>query len=198
MATSYSIIKNHNGYIQVESEIGAGTVFHVYLPASEKGARTEQAAGAEAGRGGGKVLIMDDEEMIRSVTGDMLRHIGYEVDFAKDGAEAISKYAMARESGRPFDAVILDLTVAGGMGGKDALRKLVNIDPNVKAIVSSGYSNDPILADFTRHGFQGMAAKPYRIDELRSVFEFCHRRSFGTGCHAVSVKESESGHYATK
>jgi CheY-like chemotaxis protein len=116
--------------------------------------------------GNGKILIMDDEEIIREVAGEMLKHFGYEVEFAKDGAEALEKYANAMKSGTSFDAVIMDLTIPGGMGGKEAVKKLIEIDPDVKAIVSSGYSSDPVITNFRQHGFVGIITKPYQVSEL--------------------------------
>ncbi len=116
--------------------------------------------------GNGKILIMDDEEIIREVAGEMLKHFGYEVEFAKDGAEALEKYANAMKSGTSFDAVIMDLTIPGGMGGKEAVKKLIEIDPEVKAIVSSGYSSDPVMTNFRQHGFAGIITKPYQVSEL--------------------------------
>ena len=110
---------------------------------------------------------MDDKETVRNVAGQMLQHIGYkDVEFAVDGAEAIRLYKKAKESGNPFDVVILDLTIPGGMGGKEAIKKLLEIDPGVKAIVSSGYSSDPIMSEFKQYGFSGVIPKPYTIDEL--------------------------------
>ncbi len=116
--------------------------------------------------GNGKILIMDDEEIIREVAGEMLKHFGYEVEFAKDGAEALEKYANAMKSGTSFDAVIMDLTIPGGMGGKEAVKKLIEIDPKVKAIVSSGYASDPVMTNFRQHGFAGIITKPYQVSEL--------------------------------
>jgi len=116
--------------------------------------------------GNGKILIMDDEEIIREVAGEMLKHFGYEVEFAKDGAEALEKYANAMKSGTSFDAVIMDLTIPGGIGGKEAVKKLIEIDPDVKAIVSSGYSSDPVMTNFRQHGFAGIITKPYQVSEL--------------------------------
>lgn len=137
LATSYPIIKNHGGYIAVESELHVGTKFYIYIPANGKlngeGPHIENVIV----RGSGRVLIMDDKREVLEVAGEMLNHIGYEVEFAKDGSEALRKYKTARQHGKPFDSVIMDLTIPGGMGGEGALRKLRIIDPDVKAIVSS-------------------------------------------------------------
>ena len=112
---------------------------------------------------------MDDEEMIRHVAGLMLSQLGHDAEFAKDGIEAIELYKKAKESAKPFDAVILDLTNQFGMGGKKTIEKLLEIDPDVKAIISSGYSNDPIMANFKQYGFSGVLAKPYTKKELSYV-----------------------------
>jgi len=115
---------------------------------------------------------MDDERAVREVAGRMLKHIGYrDVEFAVDGAEAIKLYQAAMESGSPFTLSILDLTVAGGMGGEAAIRKLLKIDPGIKAIVSSGYVDDPVMAKFDKYGFSGVVAKPYTIAELRKAVQ---------------------------
>jgi CheY-like chemotaxis protein len=116
--------------------------------------------------GNTKILVMDDEEIIREVAGEMLRHFGYEVEFAENGVEALEKYVNAMKSGISFDAVIMDLTIPGGMGGKEAVKKLIEIDPDVKAIVSSGYSSDPVITNFRQHGFAGIITKPYQVSEL--------------------------------
>ncbi|OHE61193.1 MAG: hypothetical protein A2Z47_11235 [Thermodesulfovibrio sp. RBG_19FT_COMBO_42_12] len=171
LAVTYSIIEKHGGYITAESELGIGTAFFIYLPASQK--QIPQKKVAEEGPlvGTGKILLMDDEEIVRNVAGEMLKYLGYAVEFAGDGAEAIELYKKARESDKPFDAVIMDLTVPGGMGGKEAINKLLEIDPHVKVIVSSGYSNDPVLAEFRKYGFTGMVTKPYNIEELSKILD---------------------------
>jgi signal transduction histidine kinase/ActR/RegA family two-component response regulator len=170
LATAYSIIKNHGGYITVESEVGVGTTFYIYLPASKKPAPVKAKAKKEAPvRGKGRILVMDDEEMIRKMLSKMLPLDGYDVELAKDGAEAVELYKKARESGQPFDAVIMDLTIPGGMGGKEAIKKLLEIDPDVKAIVSSGYATDPIMADFKKYGFSAVVTKPYSFGELEKT-----------------------------
>jgi len=169
LATAYSIIKNHSGHIQVESQLGVGTTFYIYLPTIEKGVTDAEPETAKPTMGQGKVLIMDDEEMVREVLGEMLSRLGYEADFAIDGSQSIDKFVKAKEANQPFAAVILDLTIPGGMGGKEAIKELLKIAPQVKAIVSSGYSDDPIMADFQKYGFAGVIAKPYRVSELGKV-----------------------------
>ena len=169
LATAYSIIKNHSGHIQVESRMGVGTTFYIYLPAANKRVPAAEPETVKPVMGQGKVLVMDDEEMVREVLDRMLSLLGYEVDFATDGSQAIEKFIKAKEANQPFAAVILDLTIPGGMGGKEAMERLLKIDPQVKAIVSSGYSDDPIMADFQKYGFVGVIAKPYKVVELGNV-----------------------------
>ncbi len=171
LATAYSIIKNHSGHIQVESELGVGATFHIYLPATDKEVRADELETAKPTMGQGKVLVMDDEEMVREVLGGMLSRLGYEVDFASDGSQALEKFVQAQEANQAFAAVILDLTIPGGMGGKETIQGLLKIDPQVKAIVSSGYSDDPIMADFQKYGFSEVIAKPYRVAELSQILQ---------------------------
>lgn len=171
LSTAYSIIKRHDGYITVESQVGVGTTFYIYLPASDKRIEIEEEKIDKLLKGKGRVLLMDDEEMVLEVVGDMLKYLGYEVAFARNGNEAIEFYKRAKAAGHPFDVVIMDLTIAGGMGGKEAIKKLIEIDPEVKAIVSSGYANDPIMVDFKKYGFSGVIAKPYKIKDLSKTLQ---------------------------
>ncbi|MBI3949912.1 MAG: GAF domain-containing protein [Acidobacteria bacterium] len=166
LATTYSIIKKHEGHITVASKVGVGTTTTIYLPASEKQLSIKKIESERPCSGQGKILVMDDEQMIRDLTGHILKRFGYQAEFARDGAEAIAIYTKAKESGAPFDAVIMDLTIPGGMGGKEAIKRLAEIDPQVKAIVSSGYCNDPVMSNFREYGFSGCVAKPYRVEDL--------------------------------
>jgi len=175
LSTCYSIIKNHSGYITAESKMGTGATFTFYLPASQKEVPTRIAIEGVLTPGKGDILVVDDEEMLRDVASSMLTSLGYKVEVVKDGAEALELYKKAKEEGHPFDAVIMDLTIPAGMGGKEAIEKLIEIDPEVKAIVSSGYSNDPIMANYREHGFRGVIAKPYMIEEMSTIlYEVIH------------------------
>jgi PAS domain S-box-containing protein len=169
LASTYSIIKNHNGYIDANSDIGKGTTFNIYLPASREKPPFKDKKSDKILKGTGNILIMDDEDTVRKTVGKMMEHLGYEVEIVKDGHEAINLYKKAKESSQPFDTVIMDLTVRNGMGGKETIKNLLEIDPGVKAIVSSGYSNDPIMADFKKYGFTGVITKPFEIKELSEV-----------------------------
>jgi two-component system cell cycle sensor histidine kinase/response regulator CckA len=170
LATSYSIIKNHNGEIKVESEPGKGTTFRIYLPATiAKEAEKQPAPLTEVSRKKGRILVMDDEEFILNIAQELLRALGHEVDIARNGTEAISKYREAKKQGKPFDIAILDMTIRGGMGGSETLKKLLEFDPTTKAVVSSGYSNDEAIATYDRQGFKGVLQKPYNIHELQNV-----------------------------
>jgi len=169
LATSYSIVRNHDGKICVSSELGKGSAFTVYLPATRAprvGAAPPSPSSAGAVRRAGRVLVMDDEPMIRVLAGELLRRLGHEAEFAEDGAAAVEKYRRAREEGRPFGVVILDLTVRGGMGGAEAARRLAEIEPCVRTIVSSGYSDDEVISTYREHGFCSFLKKPYTMGEL--------------------------------
>lgn len=169
LASVYSIVKNHDGYITVESTHGEGTIFYIYLPVSTREIPVIKHDEEQFLHGTGRVLVMDDEEIIRELTEEMLKKLGYDVVSVKDGREAIELYRNAIQTGSPFDAVIMDLTVPGGMGGATAIKKLLEEDPSVKAIVSSGYSNDIMIAEYKKYGFSGFIVKPYRFSELSRV-----------------------------
>lgn len=167
LAAVYSIIKKHLGHIDVESVIGTGTTFRLWLPAmSEAGSNTVAPMPLAGASFTGRVLFMDDEESICRMASLMLQRLGFEVVTTIDGAEAVAKFRAARAAANPFDVIIMDLTVPGGMGGREAVMQLQGIDPHVKAIVSSGYSSDPVLANHRAHGFCGVIAKPYRLDDV--------------------------------
>lgn len=169
LATSYSIIKKHDGYIEVESSEGIGASFSIYLPSTTSQPEQIDSKPEFIQTGHGSILLMDDEETIRKVVGEMLTYSGYQVVLAKDGSEAVEIYQLSYQNGQPFDVVIMDLTIPGGMGGHEALTHLLAINPEIKAIVSSGYANDPIVAEYQKYGFTGVVIKPYKFDELSEV-----------------------------
>lgn len=166
LSATYSLIKKHNGYITAESKVRAGTTFYIYLPACHKDVMTGERQKDNIVTGKGKVLLLDDEDTVRAVTGKILHRLGYNVEFARNGAEAIEMYKKAKENGMPFDSVIMDLTIPGGIGGKEAIQDLVLFDPEIKAIVSSGYTTDSIVSDYRKYGFSAFIAKPYKLSEL--------------------------------
>jgi two-component system cell cycle sensor histidine kinase/response regulator CckA len=169
LTSSYSIIKKHDGYIDVESIPYIGTVFYIYLPALEAKITPKAHPVKKIFNGKGKILLMDDEAAIRHTTKKILTYLGYKTVIAKDGAEVLELYTFAQKAGNPFDAVIMDLTIPGGGGGKETITKLKKIDPQVKAILSSGYANDFMLTDYHRYGFKGVMIKPYNMEELSAT-----------------------------
>jgi two-component system, cell cycle sensor histidine kinase and response regulator CckA len=171
LATAFSIITKHEGYITVASEVGVGTTFCIYIPASEHVVESTQERTATALIASGRILVMDDEEAICNLLRAMLTRLGYIVDCVRNGTEAIDAYERARAAGQPFAAVILDLTIPGGMGGLAAIERLRAIDPQVKALVSSGYANDPVMADFQHYGFSGVIEKPYSTQSLQEALQ---------------------------
>jgi CheY-like chemotaxis protein len=170
LSLAYSIIRRHGGDLQVESEEGIGTVCHIYLPSAEKQEMEGKLPESRAAARRGSILVMDDEEMFREMVVQLLKHLGFkEIELAKDGREAIERFALARQSGKPFDIVLLDLTIRGGMGGVETIKVLREMDPSVKAIICSGYSNDQVISDFRAYGFAGALTKPYLMKQLSDV-----------------------------
>ncbi|MBZ0155713.1 MAG: PAS domain S-box protein [Alphaproteobacteria bacterium] len=167
LAICYTIMKNHDGLIAAESREGEGSLFTLYLPAAPgREVPGDREREIPAGAGTGRVLIMDDEELIGQITGRVLRRAGYETACARSGEEAVALYCEAQEAGRPFDLVILDLTIPGGMGGIETLERLRSMSPGVFAIVSSGYSEDQVVSSYREYGFQGALVKPYEKADL--------------------------------
>ncbi|MBA4371923.1 MAG: hybrid sensor histidine kinase/response regulator [Thermodesulfovibrio sp.] len=171
LSTCYSIMKKHGGCIAVKTEVGAGTTFFLYLPVALGSCPQPKSGDDGLARLTCRVLVTDDEEVVRAIAGEILGYFGCEVEYACDGAEAIKLYQEAMMSGRPFDVVMLDLTIPGGMGGREAVEGLRKIDPNVRAIVVSGYSNDPIMAQYESYGFCGVVTKPYRMIDLNKTLQ---------------------------
>jgi PAS domain S-box-containing protein len=170
LATSYSIIKNHGGVIEVSSERGEGSTFSIWLPAIKAAPdqmRPEKSSATAIRKG--RILLMDDEELVRDVAAEMLRTLGHEVELAVDGEEAIDRYQESWQQGRPYDVVILDLTIRSGMGGERAVKSLIKINPDIKAVVSSGYSDSSAISEFKSLGFKTYLAKPYHIDALNDT-----------------------------
>jgi CheY-like chemotaxis protein len=177
LATVRSIIRKHDGHIEVESVLGQGTVFRIWLPAADSAAPPRKpdpkavAAASPQPTKPRRILFMDDDESIRRIAGMLLGRLGFEYTVVSEGQSAVDAYRSAQSKGEPFDAVILDLTVPGGMGGREAMEQLLSLDPKVRAIVSSGYSSDPVLSDFESHGFKAMVPKPYNVSDLARCIE---------------------------
>ncbi len=170
LAAIYSIIANQHGYMYAETEKELGTNLIIYFPAKAtdpEGLKLYRESSILSNTG--RILVMDDEIMIRNIAGRLLRFIGYEVVTVTSGDETILEYNNAMQKNKKFDVVVLDLTVAGGMGGKETIKRLKEIDPHVKAVVSSGYSDNPIMTDYRKYGFVDLIAKPYKIYELGEV-----------------------------
>lgn len=168
LATSYSIMKNHGGVIECKSEMGKGTSFFLYVPATATANKEEPpkaAAAAVLGKSG-KILVMDDEALVRNIAREMIESLGHEVELAENGQEAIASYGESLRSGVRFDVVILDLTIRGGMGGEEAMRELLKMDPGIRAVVSSGYADSAAISDYEARGFKAGLKKPYDITEL--------------------------------
>jgi PAS domain S-box-containing protein len=169
LTTAYSIVTRHGGALQAVSAVGEGSTFRVYVPASDGKPEAREEGTVELTGAQGRVLVMDDNDMVREVAVALLETLGYQAEGARDGRAAINRYVAEKKSSAPFDLVIMDLTVRDGMGGVEAVSELKRIDPDVRAIVSSGYSNDPALSSPESYGFCGRLAKPFKIEEIASA-----------------------------
>ncbi len=171
LATVYSIIKKHNGFIEASSTEGAGTNFIIYLPKAKKNNNDLIEINKDdiILKGQGNILYMDDDEIILEMAEKTLKFLGYNVDLAKNGYSAIEKYEKAKNENNPYDCVILDLTIPGSLGGKETIKHLLTLDPKIKAIVTSGYSNDRVLSNFKNYGFKGVVIKPFTIKKFSEI-----------------------------
>jgi CheY-like chemotaxis protein len=169
LAICHTVMLKHGGAIDVRSEIGAGTTFHLHFPASRRLRGEQPATGQVIRPQKGSILVMDDDKALRRVLHATLQRLGHQVEVVADGGQAIEAYRRAHNLGHPFDLVILDLTVRDGLGGQETILELRKIEPAVKAIVMTGYSNDPAVVEPTRHGFQGVLTKPFDGDKLEDL-----------------------------
>jgi PAS domain S-box-containing protein len=169
LATVYAIIAKHGGHITVQSMLDVGTTFSIYLPACATAQPAESSIGQQLQTGSGRILVMDDEEALLILLTQILEWLGYEVECVRDGLEAIELYQKAKDSGRHFDIVLLDLTIPGGTGGKEVAARLREVDDSVILIVSSGYSNTPIMSEFRKYGFNDVLSKPWTPVQLSEV-----------------------------
>ena len=166
LTVAHSIISQHGGHLTAESVPGSGTTFRIYLPISQMEVDDETGEHLPAALGTGRILVMDDESAVRGVMGQMLMSLGYDVDYAVDGIEALAKYQQAMKENRRFDLAILDLTIPGGAGGAGAVQELRALDPDLIAIAVSGYSTDPVMARYREYGFAGAVPKPFNMHDL--------------------------------
>lgn len=178
LAVSYSIIQKHHGHIHAVSEVGAGTTFYIYIPLTDKRVEMPPIVAEPPAKAKGRILVLDDETSIGEITCELLAYFGYEADHVTDGVDAVKLYVDQFREGRPFDALIVDLTIPGGMGGKEAIRQILEVDPSAKAIVTSGYSNDPVISDYRKFGCVGYLIKPYETDDM---IRLLHRITQGPG-----------------
>ncbi len=172
LATVYSIINKHGGFIKVDSQLAKGTTFTLYLPVSESRQPAESrhpAAERATIKQTARLLVMDDDQMICTIVKQMLERSGFLVETASGGRQAVAMYKKALDVGKPFAVVIMDLTIPGGIGGKEAIKDILEIDPEARCIVSSGYADDPVMANYNEYGFSGIVAKPYTKSKLMEV-----------------------------
>ncbi len=198
LSSAYSIARRHGGLLRAESRAGGGATFLVYLPASddEDGSAHEPTPESRPNPGEARVLLMDDEKSLRTIVAECLVEMGHRVSLSSDGRDAVELYRDAMESGDAFDLVILDLTVRGGVGGVAALERLKALDPHVRAVASSGYADDPVMANYREHGFIAVLPKPFRFAALaRAVRQALSTTDAGqSGTHALlGVRESSQG-----
>lgn len=178
LATCYSIVQRHGGFITVHSVVGSGSCFRVYLPASNRAVEERPVAAVTSSVVmGGRVLIMDDEEPIRDVASRMFKRLGYDVVTTCDGSEAVDRFSEASQERRPFDLVVLDLTVPAGIGGREAVSRLKELDPDVNVLVSSGYADDPVMANYSAYGFCGTLPKPFVLGDIRQALQRIHSQT---------------------
>ncbi|MEO5958406.1 MAG: ATP-binding protein, partial [Opitutaceae bacterium] len=171
LATVLSIVRKHGGQVSVDTQLGVGTAFTVYLPRADQPVEVQARRAASLRFGTGRILFMDDDQKISALAGSMLQNLDYKYDLAPTGEEAIALYRRYLNIGRPYDAVVLDLTVIGGMGGEECFRELRKLDPDVRAIVASGYDNTELARQFLDKGFCGYLTKPYRVTDLGKVLK---------------------------
>jgi PAS domain S-box-containing protein len=189
LATVHAIVAKHGGHITVQSLLNLETTVSIYLPSCAAAQLPESAIGQKLETGSGRILVMDDEEALRNLLAEILRRLGYEVECAREGGEAIELYQKAKASGLSFDVVLIDLTVPGGMGGKELAARLREIDDSVKLIVSSGYYHTPIMSEYRRYGFDDVISKPWTPVELSQVLRRCARRLGNSAIPAGNVEE---------
>ena len=172
LATTHSIIGKHDGHIRVQSTPGVGTTFTVALPAASRDlAPAQQAEEIFVRTRSARILVMDDDELVRDITQKILKEMGHEVLSVKDGMEAVQIYQESIDNESPIDLTIMDLTIPGGMGGQEAVQQILSIDPNAKVIVTSGYSNDPVMANFKDYGFCSAITKPHHFVDLEKAIK---------------------------